>query len=127
MHTECNSTMYTPRYAVLLQEQVDPAHYTATHYGTSIKSVDVRGVLHSVNDQPAIVRDSCWTRPRAGGPVIAWYQYNLIHRDGDKPSVVWGCIRRWRRCGVCHRDRSKPPYMNFATGELHWYVFSRPG
>ena len=99
MHTEDHSMMYTPRYAVLLQEQVDPAHYTATHYETSIKSVHVRGVLHSVNDQPAIVRDLVYY------PVMIWYAHGTLHRDNDRPAFIWrDRYTEWYRHGVRCRD-----------------------
>ena len=115
-HTDCNnipmeyhSTVYTPRYAIFLQEQVDPAHYVAITRDRKIRRVYVLGKLHSVNGAPSLESRRC----------RAWYQYNLIHRDDDKPGVYRRSdLRCWSHRGTYYRVGGKPAYMNFGTGEL---------
>jgi hypothetical protein len=81
---------------------------------------DSQGLLHSIDDQPAIVRADgtrVWLRHgdrhrdhdqpaliRPDGTRI-WYQNGVIHRDGDQPAIVRGDgTRAWYQHGLMHRD-----------------------
>ena len=65
-----------------------------------------RCVLHSVNDEPAIIY--------ANGSKY-WCKNGKPHRDGDKPAVIWanGGSKYWYKNGKLYRDGDKPVGIKF--------------
>ena len=116
-----NDLAIEPRYAVLLSEQVDPAHFTVTRHTTftyrsyvyEYKTTRyVRNMLHSVDDNPAVIRHY----PASAFYSYDWYRYGVAHRDNDRPSRYSTCVRlgvgmTWSRNGALHRDGGRPAVM----------------
>jgi hypothetical protein len=72
----------------------------------------VYGVLHSVQDKPAMEN-----RAR----VLRWYRNGLLHRNNDKPADVWrDGSRYWYQRGLLHRDGDRPAEI-WADGTQRWY------
>ena len=51
-----------------------------------------------------------------------WYNcYGLLHRDNDKPAVIWNDgTKYWYQNDKRHRDNDKPAYIN-KNGDKYWY------
>jgi hypothetical protein len=84
----------------------------------------LRGQLHRLADQPAIIRNDGQTL------LQVWYQNGQCHRDGDHPAIIGfdGKILRqeWFQYGELHRDGDQPAFMWnpqhkewYQHGELH--------
>ena len=112
----CRSTMYTPRCAVLLQEQVDPAHYTAITNRRNRFTTYTLGRRHCVDGEPSYVYLN---------GARAWFMYDRPHRDGDKPAHVDLTASKWFWRGVEHRDHNKPSSMRIEKGEMGWCRYGR--
>ena len=65
----------------------------------SIHLTFVNGFLHSVNDEPAAI----W-RARAGVFEQKWFRNGLLHRDGDKPALVFCDEQSWFTDGKLRND-----------------------
>lgn len=79
----------------------------------------VNGILHSVNDQPAVVF--------ADGTKI-WYRYGHIHRDNDLPAIERGNeLHEWWQNNRRHRLKG-PAVVKNRDGEgneliqKEWYI-----
>ncbi len=71
------------------------------------------GILHSENDQPAIMYQNGVTR--------YWYKDGIFHREGDKPAVVrQNGDQHWYKDGKLHRENDKPALVR-QNGDQHWY------
>ncbi len=51
-----------------------------------------------------------------------WYKNGELHRDNDKPAVIWadGSLT-WYKNGKLHRDNDKPAII-YANGSEYWYT-----
>lgn len=67
------------------------------------------GLLHSYNDQPAIIE----------GDRRVWYKNGKIHRDGDLPAIIDQYQQGWFQNGEIHRDGDLPAFINSNTEQ--WY------
>lgn len=82
-----------------------------------------RGEYHSYNDSPAEIR------PIQG--VHSWYRDGILHRDGDKPAMIYyssdGKVlhRIWMKNGKRHRGEDKPAEIVFNGNLLTWYKHGR--
>jgi len=62
------------------------------------------GLLHSRNDEPAIV----WTNGR-----LEWYRHGRKHRNNDNPAVIHSDGgKEWWMEGKHHRDNDKPTFVS---------------
>ena len=124
-----NGLAIEPRYAVLLSEQVDPAHFTVTrqlmryaNYKPYLHKTTrhVRNMIHSVDDKPAVIR--CYPTDKTLKS-CQWYKYDVVHRDNDRPSDYFHYMSRmaWCRNGDLHRDGDRPAVMNTDSGRCTWY------
>jgi len=91
-------------------------------------STTAYGVLHSLNDRPALVsRDGymCWYRNgelhRADdkpaeisviGKYLGWYIDGYLHRVGDQPALIRPNGKYWYQRGLLHRDNNLPALIN---------------
>ena len=72
------------------------------------------GVLHSYNDDPAIINE-----------YIQWYKNGKRHREGDLPAVISEYIEEWWMNGKRHREGDKPAVISgdrqewYKNGKLH--------
>jgi antitoxin component YwqK of YwqJK toxin-antitoxin module len=72
------------------------------------------GVLHSYNDEPAIVN----------GQRSEWYKDGKLHRDGDLPAIISTDRQQWCRNGSFHRDGDLPAVIG--EGNLqYWYKYGK--
>jgi hypothetical protein len=112
----------------------------ATKFNTEVNSFThiieryVNGVLHSIDDRPAVecMGIKMWYRGgelhRDGDrPAIehsdggVWYRYGKRHRDGDRPAVMrWCGDKEWWRDGKRHRDGNRPA-IERRNGFRMWY------
>ena len=110
-----NGLAFEPRYAILLGEHVEPYHYRAIRKTRHDVGVYIRGVQHSVRDEPVALY-----RAQSGR---VWYKYGDVHRDDDKPAniilAVNCCCVLWYRRGELHRD-NKPCMMWPTLGDMRW-------
>ncbi len=52
---------------------------------------------------------------------LLWYKNDLLHRDGDKPAVIYSYgTLEWRKNGDLHRDGDKPAWIG-ADSRLGWW------
>jgi hypothetical protein len=58
-------------------------------------------LLHSVDDQPAMVNSQ----------YKAWFQNGKLHRESDKPAMISDKYKAWYSNGVRHRDNA-PAIIN---------------
>jgi hypothetical protein len=50
-----------------------------------------------------------------------WFQFGLLHRDGDLPAVeIYNGSRMWYQRGTLHRDHDLPAVV-WASGTQQWY------
>ena len=57
-------------------------------------------VIHSSNDQPAVIRASGKKE---------WYQNGQVHRDNDLPAIIESNgSKGWYKEGKLHRDNDQP-------------------
>jgi len=99
------------------------------------------GLLHSYDDEPAIVADNgtykVWYKQgkihREGDlPAITrneiyqeWYKEGELHRDGDLPAIQGNNMREWYKNGKLHRDGDLPAFQGnnmrewYKNGKLH--------
>jgi hypothetical protein len=95
------------------------------------------GLIHSFNDEPAIVFNNGKKMWYYGGciyrgddkPAIIeknrtkiWYnEHNTNDRDNDKPSIVYfNGTKSWCKNGILHRDNDLPASISF-DGLCSWY------
>lgn len=70
------------------------------------------GLLHSFNDEPAIIYDTGRKE---------WYKQGALHRDDDKPAIVNSDgSQYWYKNGKYHRDNDKPA-ITYCFGETRWF------
>lgn len=61
---------------------------------------DEAGLLHSEDDEPAVVCDNGYK---------IWYKHGKIHRDDDKPAMINpDSTTSWFKDGILHREGNKP-------------------
>jgi hypothetical protein len=74
----------------------------------------VGGRLHSLDDMPSM----------SNSEEKRWYRDGLCHRDGDKPAIIYECVRfgynAWCQNGQYHRDGDKPAVVD-NKGNQSWY------
>ncbi len=72
------------------------------------------GLLHSYDDNPAIVADN--------GTYKVWYKEGKIHRDGDLPAITRDDVeyQEWYRAGMLHRDGDLPAIIG-SDNHREWY------
>jgi antitoxin component YwqK of YwqJK toxin-antitoxin module len=72
------------------------------------------GLLHSYDDNPAIVADN--------GTYKVWYKEGKIHRDGDLPAITRHDVQyqEWYRAGMLHRDGDLPAIIG-SDNHREWY------
>ncbi len=66
------------------------------HYFSGARRDDGTGLLHSFDDEPAVIyKDGTkW-----------WYEDGEVSRRGDKPAVIWwNGVEEWWEAGVRHRE-----------------------
>lgn len=91
------------------------AAFATYHTSEGRRTCRVLGVIHSVNDEPAIIH---------GDDTREWYRNGSRHRDNDKPAVEWECdfgiLHRylWYDTGIRHRING-PAVDSYA--DLKWY------
>jgi hypothetical protein len=95
------------------------------------------GLIHSFNDEPAVVFDKGEKIWCYGGyiyrgddkPAIIWCdgtrlwynKYNINDRDNDKPSIVYSNgTKSWNKDGILHRDNDLSAHIRF-DGTCSWY------
>jgi hypothetical protein len=75
----------------------------------------LNGVLHSFNDQPAIVGRGC----------AVWVNAGVVHRGGDRPAVHLNGSTMYIMHGVWHRGGDRPAVITkcqtvwYDRGEIH--------
>jgi hypothetical protein len=75
----------------------------------------LNGVLHSFNDQPAIVGRGC----------AVWLNAGVVHRGGDRPAVQLNGSTMYIMHGVWHRGGDQPAVITkcqtvwYDRGEIH--------
>ena len=93
------------------------------------------GLLHSFDDQPAIIfyTQKIWYRDgkvHRDGDLPAhitddfgkkWFKNGLAHRDGDLPALIEGAVQAWYKNGERHRDGDLPAVINGYHKEQIWY------
>jgi hypothetical protein len=53
--------------------------------------------------------------------VESWYKDGKLHRDGDKPAIIWADGSKcWYKDGLQHRDNDLPAVI-WADGTQEWY------
>ena len=71
------------------------------------------GLLHSYDDEPAIVADN--------GTYKVWYKQGKIHREGDLPAITRNEIyQEWYKEGELHRDNYLPAIQGNSMRQ--WYT-----
>jgi hypothetical protein len=72
------------------------------------------GLLHSYQDEPAIVADN--------GTYKVWYKQGKIHRDNDLPAISRNeSYQEWYKDGELHRDGDLPAIIG-SDNHQEWYV-----
>lgn len=72
----------------------------------------LNGVLHSFDDQPAII---------TGNGNQYWFRYGMQHRDNDLPAVIHANgTHEWYQLGKLHRTDDKPAIIHI-NGNQYWY------
>ena len=67
-----------------------------------------------------IYRDGSHTEQDQHG-TLRWHKDNLLHRDNDKPALIWpGGPIAWYKNGLRHRDDDKPALIG-EEGSLYWF------
>ena len=70
------------------------------------------GVLHSFNDQPAVIGHD---------GAQFWYQHGQLHRDHDLPAIVGlDGYQAWCQHGQGHRDNDKPVLILVDGSQWIW-------
>lgn len=55
-----------------------------------------------------------------------WYKNGQIHRDGDKPAVIYiDGSKLWLKNGEVHRDGDQPAVIYVGSGMQFWYKNGR--
>ena len=50
-----------------------------------------------------------------------WYKDGKLHRDNDRPSIIYKCNTRcWCKNGVFHRENDQPAVV-YSNGDKLWY------
>jgi hypothetical protein len=89
-------------------------HYTMINVQSAYIAYRFCGMLHNVNDQPALWRVHC----------KEWFQYGYAHRDDDKPAVEYTNGRReWFRWNERHRING--PAVITADGSVEYWIDGR--
>ena len=84
-----------------------------------IKKSYVSGLLHSEDDQPAIIwyDSDCPDRIKAQ----YWYKHGERHREGDNPAVILADgTREWHKNGMLCREGDQPAVI-MGDGNEFWY------
>jgi hypothetical protein len=51
-----------------------------------------------------------------------WYLHRMLHREGDKPAVIWANgSQYWYLNGELHREGDKPAIVR-ADGSQEWFI-----
>ena len=83
-----------------------------TRFGNTRFVYNDEGVLHSYDDEPAVIY---WNTK-------SWYKNGFRHRDDDKPAVINSDgSKAWWVNGERHRDNDKPAIIYF-DGTKEWWV-----
>lgn len=69
-------------------------------------------ILHSYNDHPSMDYDNGTKR---------WYKNGKLHRDGDKPALIYTGGKIWYKNGKFHRDNNRPAIV-YENGIKEWYI-----
>jgi antitoxin component YwqK of YwqJK toxin-antitoxin module len=77
-------------------------------------SFKYNGILHSFNDQPAIIRND-------GSQHCEWYRHGKIHRDNGQPAIIYSNGKGWYQHGKLHRDNDQPAVIYLSPGKQIWY------
>lgn len=81
--------------------------------GYSQIQTSILGIIHSLNDEPAIEYSN----------KKLWYYGGLIHRDDDKPAIIMknsnGISNSWYKNGKKHRENK--PALICSSGCVHYY------
>ena len=79
-----------------------------------------RGRLHNFDDLPAVT----WTAPsdelvcifpneqQTKSEGSAWFRNGYLHRDGDKPALIYDGIQEWYQNGKNNRTTNGPTFVN---------------
>lgn len=124
-------------------------HYTTKEVSQECTRYRFCDLLHSINDLPAMIITVPQSSNAGCTPTYSnryyWYRHGLLHRDNDKPAVVWNngpkewfhngstrCnedqpavifsdgMREWYKHGARHRDRDLPAII-YADGSTAYY------
>ena len=89
-----------------------PNHYTTVN-GSHIAHVyePSWGLLHSINDQPSIIR--------ANG-LLEWYWYGNRHRVGGPAIIFPDKTQKWFKDGYLHREDGPAWYRS--CGDCFWFL-----
>jgi hypothetical protein len=102
-------------YGINMRNQLQDKFMVTVHTPTCTMYVLPNGTLHRNGGLPAIVAqkndvpfDLCCNLTISGAGVDKWYQYGKLHRDNDKPAIMYsnGSCEWWVN-GKRHRF-SKP-------------------
>jgi len=86
-------------------------YYTKNIYKNRIET-RCNGLFHSRNDEPAIITND----------TKEWYKYGKLHRDNDKPAIVWdNGSKAWYKSGKYHRNGDKPSFIDKEDGSKEWW------
>lgn len=69
-------------------------------------------ILHSFRDNPAELNES--------KGIQCWYKNGKLHRENDKPSLVYPTLKMWLLCGVLHRSNGQPAIIRI-DGTMEWW------
>ena len=89
--------------------------YKWVMFGTTRSTLSIEGnVLRWRNAMHHIHRD--YDKPAVIWPdgTMGWYQHNRLHRDNDLPALVDVCnsIKEWHQRGELHRDNDLPAVIS---------------
>jgi len=98
----------------LMLSDTDKYPYYTTHEKMDHLETRCNGLLHSKNDNPAMI----WCHGEK-----SWWKNGQLHRDGDKPAITWLNNKEWYKHGNHHRDGGKPAVIHKDDDDiiLEWH------
>jgi hypothetical protein len=79
-----------------------------------IETRNTSNQLHSFDDEPSYIVTSRGDK--------AWHKDGKLHRDNDKPAIIYGDgSMSWYKDDMRHRDSGGPAYIIYSSTQL-WFI-----
>ena len=100
---------------------------TRIRFGSATDFTFVNGLLHSINDEPASNWGVRLGTDREDSHERRWYRNGLLHRDGDRPAMIYSDELTWLTNGQYRNDhRPSTATPSGFTWRLRTYVDGHP-